>query len=116
MESVRGEFDGSELRVVDLDALGIFVRIELRVHLQACIGGGGGNELDYGAIAAQRLATPVDRDEREKPVLDLVPLAGAWREMADGDGKFEFIGKPLKLDFPQADPITVAAAAIGRDH
>ncbi len=33
VESVRGEFDGSELRVVDLDALGIFVRIKLRVHL-----------------------------------------------------------------------------------
>ena len=49
-------------------------------------------------------------------MLDLVPLAGAWRQMADGDGKFEFIGKLLKLDFPQADPIAVAAAAIGRDH
>jgi hypothetical protein len=90
---VRGEFDGSELGVVDLDALGIFVRIKLSAHLQACIGGGGGNELDDGAIAAQRLATPVDGDEREEPVLDFVPLTGAWRQMADGDGKFEFIGK-----------------------
>ena len=49
-------------------------------------------------------------------MLDLVPLAGAWRQMADGDGKVEFVGKLLKLDFPQTDPIAVAAPAIGRDH
>ena len=116
MESVRREVDGSEPCVVDLDALGIFVRIKLSAHLQTCIGRGSGDELDDGAIAAQRLATPVDGDEREETMFDLVPLAGAWRQMADGDGKFEFVGKLLKPDFPQTDPIAVAAPAIGRDH
>jgi len=77
MESVRGQVDGGELRDGDLDALGIFVLVELCAHLQAGVRGGGGDELDDGAIAAQRLAAPVDRDEREQPVLDLVPFAGA---------------------------------------
>jgi hypothetical protein len=116
VESVRTEVDGCKLRVVDLDALGIFVCVKLRAHLQARIGGGGGDELNDGAIAAQRFASPVDGNEREEPVLDLVPLAGARRQMADGDGKFEFVGKLLKLDLPQTNPIAVAAPAIGRDH
>ena len=49
-------------------------------------------------------------------MLDLVPLAGAWRQMADGDRKSERVGQRLKLDFPQPDPIAGAAATIGRDH
>jgi len=76
VEGVRGQVDGGELRDGDLDALGIFVLVELCAHLQAGVRGGG-DELDDRAIAAQRLAAPVDRDEREQPVLDLVPFAGA---------------------------------------
>ena len=40
---------------------------------------GCGDELDNCAVAAERLAPPVYRDEREQPVLDLVPFAGARR-------------------------------------
>ena len=36
-----------------------------------------------GLVADQRMAAPVLGDEAEQPMLDLVPLAGARREMAD---------------------------------
>ena len=49
-------------------------------------------------------------------MLDLVPLAGAGRQMAHGDGKLDFIGQLLQFDFPQAHAIAVASAAIGGDH
>ncbi len=42
--------------------------------------------------------------------------AGAWRQVADRDGKFEVVGQLLKLDFPQTHTIAVAATAIGGNH
>ena len=113
MERVRREVDGSQLSIGDLEAFGILVFIELGTHLEAGIGCGRCDQLDNGAIAAQRLTSPVDGDEGEKAVLDLVPLAGAGRQMADRDGKLQLVGQLLKLDFPQAHTIAVAAATIG---
>ena len=57
------------------------------LHLQTGAGGGGGDQLDDGLVADQRLAAPVLGDEREQPMLDLVPLAGAGRQMTDRDGR-----------------------------
>jgi hypothetical protein len=39
----------------------------------------------------ERLAAPVLGDEREKAVLDLVPLARPRREMTDRDRESEFV-------------------------
>ena len=49
-------------------------------------------------------------------MLDLVPLAGAGRQVADRDGQLEFVGQLLQLDLPQPHAIAVAAAAVGGDH
>ena len=65
------------MRVGNLDAFGIFVFVQLSAHFEAGIGCGRGDQLDDGAIAAQRLAAPVDRDERKESMLDLVPLCAA---------------------------------------
>src|SRR6185295_3470561 len=40
------------------------------------------DEADDGLERSKRLASPIDRDEREESVLDLVPLAGPWRIVA----------------------------------
>jgi hypothetical protein len=45
-------------------------------------------------------------------VLDLVPLAGAGRQVADLDVKAEFVCQLLQFAFPQPYPRAVAAAAI----
>jgi len=49
-------------------------------------------------------------------VLDLVPLARPWREVAHGDAQSALIGKPLQLDLPQAATTPVRATAIGRNQ
>ena len=49
-------------------------------------------------------------------MLYLVPLAGAGWQMTDRDWHLELVSQLLKLDFPQAHTIAVAAAAIGGDH
>ena len=77
MEGVRLETYGCQLSVGDLDALWILALIEFGADLEAGVCGGCGDELDNCAVAAERLAPPVYRDEREQPVLDLVPLCAA---------------------------------------
>src|SRR5258705_10396577 len=49
-------------------------------------------------------------------MLDLVPLARAWREVADVDDNADLVGEPLKLGFPHARAIAVAAAGVGGDE
>ena len=63
MERVAGEVDGGELGVGDFDAFGIFVFIQFGAHFEAGFGRRCGDQLNDRAIAAQRLAPPVDGDE-----------------------------------------------------
>ena len=67
----------------DLAACGILSAVESARDLQAFGGGGVGDQVDDGFVVAQRLATPIRRDEGEEPVLDLVPLTGTGRKVAD---------------------------------
>jgi hypothetical protein len=52
----------------------------------------------------------------EEAVLDLVPFRRAGRIVADADGQAGLIGQRLEFAFPQSDPGSVGAAAIGGDH
>ena len=97
---MAGQVDGGDLEIGNFDTFGVFVFVQFGAHFEAGFGRGGGDQLNDRAIAAQRLAPPVDGDERKKTMLDLVPLAGARRQVANSDGEFEFVGQLLKLDFP----------------
>ena len=60
--------------------------------------------------------SPVHRDEAEQAVLDLVPLGGAGRVVADGDLEAG-LGRELgEVPFPGSEPVAVGAAGIGGDH
>src|SRR5712672_878527 len=83
------------------------------MDLQASLGCGCGDELDDDLVADQGASLPVLADEGEEPVLDLVPLAGAGREMADGDVEPDLVGQLLELPLPQTHARPIAAAAIG---
>ena len=96
------EIDGVYLGVGDLDALWIWVGVEFAFDGETGFGCDCRDELDDGLVADQRLSTPVLGDEREEPMLDLVPFAGAWRQMANGDLDAELLGEGLKLDLPKA--------------
>ncbi len=113
---MAGQVDGGDLEIGNFDTFGVFVFVQFGAHFEAGLGFRCSNQLDDRAIAAQRLASPVDRDERKKTVFDLVPLACAGRQVANRDGELELVCQLLKLDFPQTNTISVAAATVSRNH
>ena len=67
------------------DAGGVGAGVEVGADGEPGRGGGGADQVDDDLVAGQRPAAPVHGDLGEQPVLDLVPLAGARRQVADGD-------------------------------
>src|SRR5271167_43559 len=76
---VRCDWYGCEFGVGDFLAERVVTGVEVGLDLQTGAGGGGGDELDDGAVGSERLASPVHGDEGEEAVLDFVPLRGARR-------------------------------------
>src|SRR5260370_24888676 len=97
MKVMRKHVDSGELRIGDFEPLWIFLFVEFSTYGQARLGSGSGNEFDDCAKAAQGFTAPVDADEREKPVLDLVPLADSRRQVAHRDRELLLLS--LLLDF-----------------
>src|SRR5487761_201187 len=95
MKVMRKHIDGGELRIGDLEAFGVFLFVEFSTYGQARLGRRSGDELDDCAKTAQGLAAPVDADERKKPVLDFIPLAGSRRQVTHRDRELEFVGQFL---------------------
>ncbi len=113
---MAGEIDAVELMIGDGDALWVFVGVEFGANLQAFFCRWDGDDLDDGLVGAQGLAAPVDRNERKELVFDFVPLAGAWRQVTNGDGDFQLVRQFLQFDFPDTNARSIAAAAIGGDY
>jgi hypothetical protein len=62
---VAQNVDGVHLTVGNFDACRIGFRIDRASHPQACVRGGGGDQLNDGLETDERFAPPVLRDERE---------------------------------------------------
>src|SRR4051812_36262382 len=92
------------------------IRVQLCLHDQACTRRRVCDQANDRLVADQRLPSPILSDEAEQPVLDLVPLAGTRREMADVELQSEFVGQGLQRPLPQTCSMTVAATAVGRDQ
>ena len=95
VEVVADKIDGIHFGVGDLDAGGIGVLIELATNFQTCPGRCRSDQLDDDLMADERFAAPVAGNEREQTMLDLVPFAGAGRQVTHGDGNAEFVGQLL---------------------
>ncbi|RPK84534.1 hypothetical protein EES46_24045 [Streptomyces sp. ADI98-10] len=67
-------------------------------------------------MAGQRATAPVHRDVGEEPVLDLVPLRRARRQVADRDDQPGFRGQAGEVEFPGPGAIAVGPARIGSDQ
>src|SRR5271165_1879703 len=76
-ESIARDVDVGYFSVGHDDSLGIGVCVEFAADSEAGLGRGGADQVDDHAIADERLSFPVHGDEREKAVLDLVPLCAA---------------------------------------
>src|SRR6266849_5995878 len=116
MEAVAFQVDAVHLIVGDSPAGGVFSAVQTTDNLKALGGRRPSDQVDDGFIVAQRLASPIRGDEREEAMLDLVPLAGARREMTHRQRPSRFVGQLLLLPFPQPQARSVAAARIRRDE
>ena len=67
------------------DAWFVLLKVELGLDLKTGSGPSRADERNDGFVTCQRAASPIERDEGEKPVLDFVPLTGAGREVANVD-------------------------------
>jgi hypothetical protein len=112
MEISTDDVDRSHVLISYDDAFWIGVGVEFTMDLEIRISGSGAYEVDNDAIADQPFGVPVYRDEREQAVFDLVPLAGARRQVVDANVDAKLIGETLQFAFPQAQARAVAATAI----
>src|SRR3981189_3542111 len=108
VEVVTGEVDGFDVGVGHLDAGRLGVLIEFAANLETGLGRRSCDQLDDDLTADEGFAAPVSGDEQEEAMLDLVPFAGAGRQVTHGDGNAEFVGQLLKLDLPQSAGRTIA--------
>src|SRR3990172_7676844 len=67
-------------------------------------------------MAHQRPTAPVLSDMAKHAMLDLVPLAGPRRKVADLQGQAQCIRQVLQGNFPQPVAASIAAAAVGRNQ
>lgn len=76
----RGEFF-----IGDFDPRWVGVLIKGCLDAQFLVGCRGADQIDDGFAAGQRLPSRISGDVAEHAMLDLVPLGGSWREMANFD-------------------------------
>ena len=100
MKLVFGYIEGFHLAFGNDDADRVSARVEHGFYLEALNGCRCTDELDNRLIGRQWSTSPVLRDEGKEAVLDLVPLTGAWREVADMDRESELVGQALQLLLP----------------
>src|SRR4051812_3944035 len=94
----------------------IVIAVKARLDLQALGGGGRADEGDDSFVANEWPPSPVECDVGKKAVLNLVPFAGAGREVADLDSQPCTVRKVLKLSLPHTRDRAVASPRIGSDE
>ena len=112
MEGITLDPDTGQLLVGDLDSVPVAATVDFATDFQTSRGGRRCNQVDDGRMGQERLASPVLGDEREKPVLDLVPLARARRQVAHRDCQAGLVCKLLQFEFPEPHPRPVASASV----
>src|ERR1035437_8501583 len=108
------EANGRQLRISDGDATRVWAAIEFRPDAESGPTVRRTNQAHDGGQVDERRAAPVHGDVREQPMLDLVPLARAWREMTHRDGETRTIRELLQCPLPeaQAGPLLPPASAV----
>src|SRR6266566_5417916 len=116
VEVVAVNVHGLHLLVRDSATRRVLSPVQTTDDSEAFRGGRAGDQVDDRLVVPQRLTSPVRGNEREQAVFDLVPLAGARREMTHGQRPPRLVGELLQLPFPQAQAGPVAAASVRRDE
>ena len=113
---MTAELDLTELLVGHFDSGLILIRVQDCLDLESRARLGAANQIDDRLIIDQRLSSPVQTDKREKPMFDLVPLAGSRRIVTDRDRYPDLIRHLLQMEFPGAKAISVAPPSIRTDE
>ncbi len=116
VEGGGSDIEIGHVSIADLDPFGVWPRVDLRTDLQARLGRGVANEVDYHFMADPRSAAPVLGDVTEHSMFYLVPLARTGWEVANGDAKAEFCRELLKRHLPCSRSVPVAAATVCGDQ
>src|SRR5437773_6783751 len=110
------EAQGPHVRIGNLLPRLVARGIQERLDFESAPGGGAANEVHHRFETDQRPRLPVQADEREEAMLDLVPLARARWVMADDDRESQMVRETLQVNFPRPQPVPVAASRIGADQ
>src|ERR1700676_1552298 len=65
------------------------------------------DQIDHRFKVQQGPASPVQTDEGEETMLDLIPLAGARRIVTDGDRDGNLVRELLQFHFPGSHPVAI---------
>ena len=87
MKGVGVEINLLHVVLRDFAPGGIFAAIQAAGHGQAFRGRRLGDEIHDRFVVAQWLTAPIGGDEGKEAMLNLVPLAGARRKVADRNGQ-----------------------------
>src|ERR1700693_486053 len=102
MERVRLDGERGHLFIGEFAPCWVAVRVQLALHGQPGFGRGRSDQLEDHRVTGEWLAPPVLADPGEETMLNLVPFARAWRQVAHRDRQARLIGQLLYLPFPQA--------------
>ena len=95
MKCSEFEVNSGKLFICHFYSDGIGAAIKFGLDPEALLRRGVGDQIDDHLVTDERAATPVLCDVAKHPMLNLVPLAGAWREMTDMDRYSQPVGQFL---------------------
>ena len=95
VKSILEQMETSPIFVSDFEARGIGLAILDSGHRLALLGHSMRNEFQLHFQGSKRFGTPIDGNEGEKPMFDLVPCAGRWWIMGHRDRVAFLIGQML---------------------
>ena len=113
MKRIECQSESGQLLVGDLDGGFVGVFVDRSLDDETCFRRGCGHQVDNDLMAHQGTATPVVGDETEEAMLNLVPLARAWRKMADPQLEIRFVRQFLERHLPKTGAVAVTPASIG---
>src|SRR3990172_8471737 len=100
MESTGSESDRGDLFIADLHLRGIAPLVQDAPYFQTRRRPRVGDQFHDDRVGEQWLPSPVTADEREQPMLDLVPLARSRRQMAYMNRQARHVRESLQFQLP----------------
>src|SRR5712691_6259027 len=116
MDVVTPQMDVLHYVVFNIEAFLISSRVQDGLHSEAGAGFGRADEIDDRFEIHERLPTPVEADEREEPVLDLIPLTRPRWIVAHANRLADFVGQDLEAQLPDPQCGPIAATTIRADQ